>query len=436
MVRVDAQTGNGSWRPALKALYPGLGPVSCERAILTGAALVDPETETVTSPSLAVIGDGGLLEYCGKPDMGLTQKLLSIGYTQWELAGRLLLPAFADAHVHLGTEFSSDTGQGSFSVEKSLSDLHQSVRSGIGFLRDCGSPGFFLVDLREHLKAFDGPRLLTCGMPITTPKGHMHSIAMVAKNEAELKMAVDRLARQGVDFIKICATGGKLTHGSDPTLTQYNASEMRAVVNSAADHGLVVSAHAHGTDGIKVCVEAGVQWIEHCSFMEPGGGYQLDPYLLEKMAAGGLSIGFTLTRFKWNISPEDVTALEQGQEVAPYSHFKRLLKAIQKAGVNFGIASDGGIPGSPFGCLNKILWAAKEIYQVPDWEIIKSVTTTPAGLWREKGKACLRGRRAELVAIRGDLESLFKQNFKVEHLFLGKTAFSAFNSQRGRAATK
>lgn len=413
-----------SWGSELKKLHARLRPTSCERSILTGAALVDPNTQKVTSPSMVVIGHGGLLEYAGQPDLNLSQSLLNHGYNPWDLSGHLVLPAFADAHVHLGMKFSKKTGHGFFSVEKALDDLQKAIKTGIGLLRDCGNPGFFLLDLKKHLAEVGGLRLMACGLPITTSKGHMHSLGLAAQGKTALKRAVAYLAGHGVDFIKICATGGKLTPGSYPALAQYTAAEMKAVVNSAATHGLGLAAHAHGTAGVQICVEAGVQWVEHCSFMKPGGGYELDETLLEKMAAGNISLGFTLTKFKWNASAEEIKAMDQGREVMPYSYFKRLLGAAKKAGVNFTIASDGEIPGSPFGCLGKILWAAKEIYQIPVWEILKAVTTTPAGIWRDKGSTYARGRRAELAAVRGGLERLFKDDFEVEHLFMGKSVFS------------
>jgi imidazolonepropionase-like amidohydrolase len=412
--------------PALAERYSRCGVTFCKRTLLKRAVLVDPEREEVTPHSLVVVDDEGRLEYAGAWDSALASACQGRGYAGLDLNGCLLMPFMVDAHVHLTADLSGqDDNQADADPERTLRRLESTLKDGIGLLRDCGDGRFATLDLRDRLAAAGGPQLLASGPPITTPGGHMYRFGITARGKAALAKAVSRLAEKGVDFIKICATGGQLTPGSDPRLAQYSPAELRAVVDTAAQYGLKVSAHAHGEPGIKACVAAGVQWIEHCSFMRPGGGHWLNEALLDRMAADGITLNFTLSEFKWRASRSELAALEEGRNVQPYSFYKTLLDRARQAGVKLVISSDAGIPSSPFGAQAKRLWAARTIYRLPVWEVLRAVTTTPARLCGITDKPWAKGNLVGLVAVRGLLEGLLCGTYRVERLFFGRWSFPA-----------
>lgn len=413
-----------SWKNAIEALFHQFHAAPCTRSLLVGATLIVPEREEIVKTGLVAIGDTGQIDYAGKWDPLVARFYSDQGYRQWNLQGCLLIPCFCDAHVHLQAEFSSGFATPS-NKGNVLANMKNLLNDGIGIFCDCGSKNDDLLHLRNRLPAGKGPKMFVSGPPITTPAGHLHQIGIIAKGPTALKDAVDLLAEKDVDFIKVCATGGKLTSGSDPAAAQYSSMELAALVERANKHGLIVAAHAHGKPGIRACIEAGVHCIEHCSFMLPGGGFELDERLLARMAEQGTFLGFTMTGFRRQITARQLEDLGQGREVLPFSFFKKVLKQAGKEGVQIVISSDSGIPGSPFGNLAKRLWAAANIYSLSFWEIIRAVTTTPAQLCGMGDSPWRVGRRAGLVAVKGNCEGLLQEAYEVKHLFLGQTALIA-----------
>lgn len=423
MVNDKPQDDCLSWENGIEALFHQFHAAPCTRSVLLGATLIAPQREEVTKIGLVAIGDTGQIEYAGKWDSLVARFYSEQGYREWNLQGCLLIPCFCDAHVHLRAEFSSGFAM-PLNKSNVLGNMKKLLNDGIGIFRDCGDKNFDLLHLRNRLPAGKGPKMFVSGPPITTPAGHLHQIGITAKGPAALKDAVDLLAEKGVDFIKVCATGGKLTPGSDPVAAQYSSIELSAVVERANKYGLIVAAHAHGEPGIRACVEAGVHCIEHCSFMLSGGGYEVDERLLIRMADQGIFLGFTMTGFRWQITPRQLEELGHGREVLPFSFFKKMLKQARETGVQIVISSDSGIPSSPFGNLAKRLWAAANIYGFSFWEIIRAVTTTPARLCGMGDSPWRVGCSAGLVAVKGNCKGLLQEAYQVKHLFLGQTALT------------
>ena len=195
--------------------------------------------------------------------------------------GKSVLPGLIDGHVHITWDKGLYTA---YSAKDYTTRLLQrdperqlvraahfaqlALAAGVTTLRDCGADDFTVLALRDAINAgqFVGPRILACGRPITTTAGHIYSDWGVDSAD-EIRKAVRSLAARGVDFIKLIASGGTTTPGTNITRSQYTLDEVRAAVEDAHRLGLPVAVHAISTDSIRLTAEAGVDTIEHCSWI-------------------------------------------------------------------------------------------------------------------------------------------------------------------------
>jgi imidazolonepropionase-like amidohydrolase len=154
-------------------------------------------------------------------------------------------------------------------------------------VRDLGDRGYLTLKLREELKAdpSTGPELLVAGPPITPSGGHCWFLGGEADGiEAVRQSVLDHAARGMIDLIKVVVTGGEITPGSVPYLSQYGPDELRAFAEEAHLLGLRVTGHAHGAQGVADAVAAGFDGIEHATFMTSEGVHH-DPDVFNVMAA-------------------------------------------------------------------------------------------------------------------------------------------------------
>ncbi len=187
-----------------------------------------------------------------------------------------LLPGLIDAHAHLtlrhGEDFTAPPGP-STARERAATAARNLLAAGVTTVRDLGSAGSVMTEVRDAVWAgrLPGPRLIVSGPPVTVPGGHMASIGVTVEYPRSAAEAVRRLASQRVDVIKIIATGGALTPGTPLGQAQLDPATARAVVATSHHLGLPVAAHAHGATGITQAAAAGVDTIEHCSWLGPDG---------------------------------------------------------------------------------------------------------------------------------------------------------------------
>jgi imidazolonepropionase-like amidohydrolase len=162
-------------------------------------------------------------------------------------------------------------------------------------VRDLGDRNYGTLALRAELAAqpASGPQVLAAGPPITTVQGHCWFLGGEAQGIDALRSAVAERADRGTDLVKIMATGGQLTPGSHPHESQYTRTELSTVVTEAHRRGLPVAAHAHGPQGITDAAAAGVDSIEHCSFMT-ADGVARDEQVLRAIAAAGIVVSLTV----------------------------------------------------------------------------------------------------------------------------------------------
>ena len=204
-----------------------------------------------------------------------------------------VLPGLMDMHTHVADEGqSADPGAPlkSTPARDAFIGAHNAwdtVRAGFTTVRDVGVyRGFADVALRDAINAGDvpGPRMFVAGAYITITGGGGEITGLpegtvvpdefrrgVADDEAQVRTKVNALFDHGVDFIKVIATGAVLTAGTDVDESEYTEAEIRAAVEEAKRHGSFVAAHAHGAEGIKRAVRAGVRSIEHGSLIDDEG---------------------------------------------------------------------------------------------------------------------------------------------------------------------
>ncbi|MCY0940187.1 MULTISPECIES: amidohydrolase family protein [Streptomyces] len=209
-----------------------------------------------------------------------------------------LLPGLIDAHVHLVFDAGADPV--ATMQEASDEDLLEGMRkradqllaTGVTTARDLGDRGGLALRLAQEIAAGSatGPRIIGAGAPVTPPGGHCWFLGGEVSNADEARALVRRNTADGAKVVKVMAGGGGLTKGGAPSWkSQFGAEELTVVVEEAHRAGLKVAAHAHGTDAITDAVAAGVDTIEHCTWMTEDG-FDLREDVLAQIVEKGIYV--------------------------------------------------------------------------------------------------------------------------------------------------
>jgi len=232
----------------------------------------------------AVLIDGALITAVGP--RAQVAELSGTQRADLAFPGATVMPGLIDAHVHLvfdgGTEPLATFYDSS--DENLLGDMRRRAEellsSGVTTVRDLGDRNGLTLRLREEINrgVTAGPRIVSAGTPLTTPGGHCHFLGGEVSGQAAIRDLVRRNVAAGAGVIKVMASGGGLTKdGPKSWQSQFTADELRALVEEAHQAGVPVAAHAHSADGIAAVVAAGVDTIEHCTWMtEDGFGLHQD----------------------------------------------------------------------------------------------------------------------------------------------------------------
>ncbi|MEA2551755.1 MAG: hypothetical protein QOE25_1524 [Actinomycetota bacterium] len=341
--------------------------------------------------------------------------------TTIDLPDHTLLPGLIDCHSHMIGEVDSGHGYAGLVMRTPAQEALSGVRNarttlmaGFTSVRDVGTFRA-LVDcaLRDAINAGDveGPRMRCAGAYVTCAGGGGDVTGLapdidavvpidlrfgVANSVDEVRNRVRAILHNGADFIKVIATGAVLTEGTSPGAPEFSEEEIRAAVEEAALYGTSVAAHAHGAEGIKRAVRAGVRSVEHGSLM--------DDEAIEMMAAAGTYLVADVYFGDW-IEEEGTRAdwsknvLRKNRETtsAQRAGFEKAVKA----GVKLAYGTDSG--GYPHA------WVGKQFaYQVrhgqTPMEAIQTATTHAADLlgWPDQVGAIKQGLFADMVAVAGD----------------------------------
>jgi imidazolonepropionase-like amidohydrolase len=209
-------------------------------------------------------------------------------YTLLDLRGKTLMPGLMDMHVHFGQEYQSKSKR-PIKVERETSAIlaakHALVTLKAGFttVRQVGDSGFVAISLRDLINSgyIKGPRIFTSGRSIATTGGHADQTNGkniesydyptaedgVINGPYEAYTAVRQRYKDGADGIKLTVTGGVLSVAKSGDNPQFTIEEIDAVVSAAKDYGMWVAVHAHGSEGMKRAVIAGVDSVEHGTYM-------------------------------------------------------------------------------------------------------------------------------------------------------------------------
>jgi imidazolonepropionase-like amidohydrolase len=266
--------------------------------VLRAAAMFDGVSPALTAGPSVVIADGVIAAVHGPAGP------LPAGAHVVDLPGLTLMPGLVDTHLHLCFDATGDpVGHLAQADDETLRQrmagaARRALRAGVTTVRDLGDRGFLALDLRDQGCAGEFgplPTIVAAGPPITTPGGHCHFLGGEASGEAGLRAAVRERAERGVDVIKVMASGGNMTPGSLAHEPQLGAGALRVIVAEAHRHGLPVTAHAHSARSIADAVAAGVDGIEHATFMT-AGGVDAPETVIRVIASQRIAVGWTVGR--------------------------------------------------------------------------------------------------------------------------------------------
>jgi imidazolonepropionase-like amidohydrolase len=329
-----------------------------------------------------------------------------------DLPNATVLPGLIDAHTHI--TMTTNFGYSTLGISIPRAALYGArnarvtLDAGFTTVRNVGASGFTDVALRDAINAGDvpGPRMLVSGPALSITGGHcdenflpfeMHVEAEgVADGVEAVQHKTREIIKYGADLIKICATGGVLSHGDNPQASQFTLEEMKAIVADAHRLGRKVAAHAHGAQGIRWASEAGVDSIEHGSY--------IDDAAIAEMKKNGTYLVPTLYLMDWFFenaekigTPAELIA--KGHEVMPAAR-KNVARAFA-AGVKVGFGTDAAV--YPHG-LNAHEFAVMVKLGLTPLQAIQAATVNDADLlgWSDKVGTIEAGKWADLVAVDGD----------------------------------
>jgi len=389
------------------------GAAHAQNKVITADKMIDVLTgKTVEFPAVFVGADGRITSIADARTVKWGSDVKHI-----DLSGKTILPGLIDMHVHLdgpadiggyrGLEFTD-----SFWGMTAVGSAQAMLKAGFTTVRNVGSDNRNDIGLKQ---AIDngyavGPRVVPAGYSIGATGGHCDSTFLppslesakkeegIADSPDELRYQVRRQRKYGAEVIKVCATGGVFSRNTEPGQQQLTENELRTIADEAHQWGVRVAAHAHGADGIKAAIKAGIDTIEHASLVDDEGirlavartrpvWFSMDIYNTEYTQAEGAKNGVL----------ED--NLRKDREIAQIQRDN--FRKAHKAGVRMVFGSDAGV--MPHGEIGKQFRVMVE-YGMTPMEAIQAATRNGAqALGREKDVGAIAiGRFADIIAVDGD----------------------------------
>ncbi len=389
------------------SLGAGQPAAPVKTVVIHAGHILDLKTgKTLTGQTIIIQGDK--ITNVGS----LTDQMLPAGATIIDLPNATVLPGLIDAHTHI--TFNPNFGYSALGISvprEALIGAHNAkitLEAGFTTIRNVGAKGYADVALRDAVNAGDvpGPRMLVSGPALGITGGHCDNNLLpfdyhatnsgVADGVEAVQHKVREIIKYGADLIKVCATGGVLSHGDNPQASQYTLEEMKAIVADAHRLGRKVAAHAHGAEGIRWASMAGVDSIEHGSY--------IDDAAIAEMKKNGTYLVPTLYLMDWFYenaekigTPAELIA--KAKEVMPAAR-KNVARAFA-AGVKVGFGTDAAV--YPHG-LNAHEFAVMVKLGLTPLQAIQSATVNDADLlgWSDKVGTIEPGKWADIIAVDGD----------------------------------
>jgi imidazolonepropionase-like amidohydrolase len=412
--------------------------------VLKAARLFDGKSNVLMTPGVVVVTDGKIVA-------AGTSAAAPAGAEVIDLGDATLLPGFIDAHTHLTMAYSEDYRQSRLDeLQKTIAEraLDASVNArvtlmaGITTVRDVGSSDYLDVGLRNAIRngKVPGPRMLVTVHALSATGGHCDfsqgyregifghesgPLEGVVNGADQARYAVRLDHKYGADIIKVCATGGVLSPTDDVDTSQLTQEELNAIVDEAHALRRKTAAHAHGAEGAKRAIRAGIDSIEHGTF--------LDDEALDMMKQRGTFLVPTLMATqglqeqidKGIYIPPAILVKAKTAIAASHQNFQRALAK----GVKIGLGTDAAV--YPHGR------NVEEFHQMADLgmkpiDALKAGTSMDAELLglADKIGTLEAGKIADVVAVPGDPVQNIR---RTEHVFFVMKEGVIYRNDRGAA---
>jgi imidazolonepropionase-like amidohydrolase len=372
----------------------------------TGAAPIANGVVVVTDDRIVAVGRQGSVT-------------IPAGARTIELGDATLLPGFIDAHTHIiGRELmdpqageAATRDYGATGAIIGVANAQKTLLAGFTTIRNVGAPNFDDMALRSAVSSgfVIGPRMQNAGHAIGITGGHCDENGYrpglmdgdyktgIADGAEQVRAAARYQAKYGADVIKICATGGVLSEGDAVGVQQYTFEEMKAIVDEATKLERKVAAHAHGTEGIKTAVRAGVASIEHGSFLDEEGAKlmaQRGTYLVPTLSAGEAA-----TRAA---DAGVLKGLRAQKARAAFAAMKPSVKIAVRNGVPIALGTDAG--GGAHGTNAREFGLMVDMGGMTPMQALVAGTSSGAKLlgWENRIGSLTPGKLADIVAVPGD----------------------------------
>lgn len=397
--------------PSLILLLFFTFPVFAQQTFIQCGRLIDGKSNTLQTEMTIVVESNKIVDVRKGYHTGSAKDKLI------DMRSRTVMPGFIDSHVHLSQETSRNRYTEGFTLNeddfafRSVNYAERTLLAGFTTVRDLG--GSTAVALRNAINQgyIKGPRILAAGKSIATTGGHADpsngvnreltgdpgAKEGVINSPEEAKKAVRQRYKESSDLIKITATGGVLSNAKDGAGAQFTEEEIKAVVSTAKDYGFRVAAHAHGAEGMKRAIRAGVTSIEHGTFM--------DDEVIALMKEHDTFFVPTITAGKSVADSARISGyyppLVVPKAIATGPIIQSTFAKAYKAGVKIAFGTDAGVfaHGKNYKEFEYMVEAG-----MPAIEAIRSATMTAASLLgiSERIGSIEMGKTADIIAVNGD----------------------------------
>ena len=386
----------------------GQTPPPKKVVVVKAARLIDGQGGTPLSNPVVVIENDKIVGV----GAGLS---VPAGAEVIDLGGATLLPGLIDCHTHLtgqpGDNYYEDIFRKSPIDNAIVAHLYarRTLEAGFTTVRDVGAGELIDLAMRNAINRGEipGPRMLVATLAVSATGGHgdltgfspylsFKGLNNIADGVEEIRKLVRTEVKYGADVIKVAATAGVLSEEDSVGAPQFSQDELNALVQEAHMWERKVAAHAHGTEGIKRAIRAGVDSVEHASFIDDEG------IALAKEKGTWLVMDiynddYIMAEFKKKGYPQKILDKEALVGRTQRENFRKAVKA----GAKLAFGSDAGV--YPHG------WNGKQFAKMVEWgmtpgQAIKAATTDAAELlgWRDRVGSVEAGRFADIIAVAGD----------------------------------
>jgi imidazolonepropionase-like amidohydrolase len=378
-----------------------------KHVVVHAGHLLDVKTGKLLSDQTIVIEDGKIARVGSSAEIKAPADAMLV-----DLSNATVLPGLIDAHTHLTADPNFGYEQLGISIPRETligaKNARVTLQAGFTTVRNVGASGYTDVALRDAINAGDvpGPRMLVSGPPLSITGGHCDNNLLpfeyhatsdgVADGIAAVQQKVRQNIKYGSDLIKVCATGGVLSKGDDPQASQFTLEEMKAIVADAHRLGRKVAAHAHGAQGILWASQAGVDSIEHGSYIDDAG--------IAEMKKNGTYLVPTLYLGDWFLANAEKNHvpdfyLVKAKAVMPIA--RQNIAHAFASGVKVAFGTDAAV--YPHG-LNAHEFAVMVKLGLTPLQAIQAATVNAADLlgWSGKVGSLEPGAWADIVAVEGD----------------------------------